>query len=176
MIYSCNGPFLERFGATRRLPRRTYDEDPLGRGRSGWLSRHPVRPGNRPRHVQGELVFKQPSSNCAVVGNNVQCLIQPDGISDGTVRITNVGTSGGSLCADIYVFDPYQELAECCSCKITPDGLLTLSVSDNLTANTLTGVPLSSGVVKIVSSSTCDATARSRLRGFAPGELTSSWA
>jgi hypothetical protein len=89
--------------------------------------------------------------------NNVNCNIQIVD-PDETVRITNVGTSGGSLCADIYVFDPYQELAECCSCKITPDGLLTLSVANNLTANTLTGVPLSSGVIKIVSSSTCNAT------------------
>jgi hypothetical protein len=32
---------------------------------------------------------------------------------DGTVRITNAGTSGGNLCADIYVFDPNQELSEC---------------------------------------------------------------
>ena len=95
-----------------------------------------------------------PPNNCAGIGNSINCLIQTDGISDGAVRITNVGTSGGNLCADIYVFDPYQELAECCSCKITPDGLLTLSVANNLTANTLTGVPLSSGVIKIVSSST----------------------
>jgi hypothetical protein len=100
-----------------------------------------------------------PFNQCAGIGNSIQCLIQSDGISDGTVRITNVGTSGGNLCADIYVFDPNQELAECCSCKITPDGLLTLSVSENLTANTLTGVPLSTGVIKIVSSSTCNATA-----------------
>jgi hypothetical protein len=57
------------------------------------------------------------------------------------------------------VFDPYQELAECCSCKITPDGLLTLSVGYNLTSNTLTGVPLSTGAIKIVSSSTCNASA-----------------
>jgi hypothetical protein len=99
-----------------------------------------------------------PPSNC-YGPNNVNCNIQIDGIADGTVRITNVGTSGGNLCADIYVFDPNQELAECCSCKITPDGLLTLSVVDNLTANTLTGVPLSSGIIKIVSSSTCNATA-----------------
>ena len=98
-------------------------------------------------------------NNCAGIGNSINCLVLPDGVPDGTVRITNVGTSGGSLCADIYVFDPYQELAECCSCKITPDGLLTLSVVNNHTANTLTGVPLSSGVIKIVSSSTCNATA-----------------
>jgi hypothetical protein len=102
--------------------------------------------------------FSNNSPSMCYGPNNVNCNIQildPDE----TVRITNAGTSGGSLCADIYVFDPMQELAECCSCKITPDGLLTLSVANNLTANTLTGVPLSSGVIKIVSSSTCNATA-----------------
>jgi hypothetical protein len=88
--------------------------------------------------------------------NNVTCSVQTFD-PDETVRITNVGTSGGNLCADIYVFDPMQELAECCSCKITPDGLLTLSVSYNLTSNTLTGVPLQTGAIKIVSSSTCNA-------------------
>jgi hypothetical protein len=100
-----------------------------------------------------------PPSICDGNGNSVSCVVQPDGIPDSTVRITNVGTSGGNLCADIYVFDPYQELAECCSCKITPDGLLTLSVGYNLTSNTLTGVPLSTGAIKIVSSSTCNASA-----------------
>ena len=71
-----------------------------------------------------------------------------------TVRLTNVGTSGGNVCADIYVFDPYQELAECCSCKLTPDGLKTLSVFTDLTFNTLTGVPLINGAIKIISAST----------------------
>jgi hypothetical protein len=84
---------------------------------------------------------------------------------DNTVRITNVGTSGGNLCADIYVFDPAQELAECCSCRVTPDGLLTLSTYYNLTANTLTGVPLTTGDIKIVSSKTCDATKPSPASG-----------
>jgi hypothetical protein len=89
---------------------------------------------------------------------------------DGTVRLTNVGTSGGNVCADIYVFDPMQELAECCSCRITPDGLSTLSVVGDLTANTLTGVPLVTGAIKIVSSSTCSATTpkpASGIRGWA---------
>ncbi|MGA2879233.1 MAG: hypothetical protein ABSG13_09815 [Bryobacteraceae bacterium] len=76
---------------------------------------------------------------------------------DNTVRLTNVGTSGGNVCADIYVFDVDQELAECCSCRQTPDGLGTLSVYGDLTSNTLTGVPLPSGAIKIVSSSTCNA-------------------
>src|SRR5271169_5869065 len=71
---------------------------------------------------------------------------------DATVRVTNPGTAGGSLCAAVYVFDPYQELSECCSCLITPDGLLTLSVSYDLTDNPLTDNFLSTGVIKIVSS------------------------
>jgi hypothetical protein len=74
-----------------------------------------------------------------------------DGAPDATVRITNPGTSGGSICAAIYVFDTTQELSECCSCPITPDGLITLSVDYNLTSNPLTGVFLTDGVLKIVS-------------------------
>lgn len=74
------------------------------------------------------------------------------GSTDATVRITNPGTSGGDLCAMIYVFEPDQQMAECCGCSVTPDGLLTLSVNKNLTANALTGVKLTTGAIKIVSS------------------------
>jgi hypothetical protein len=70
------------------------------------------------------------------------------------VRITNPGTSGGNLCADIYVFDTNEEMSECCSCTVTPDGLLTLSVNTDLTGNPLTGVFLSNGVIKVVSAAT----------------------
>jgi hypothetical protein len=90
----------------------------------------------------------------------LHCLTQicsVPGLGDSTVRLTNVGTSNGNVCADIYVFDPYQELTECCSCRVTPDGLLTLSVSENLTSNPLTGISPSTGAIKIVSSSTCNA-------------------
>jgi len=73
------------------------------------------------------------------------------GAPDGTVRIDNPGTSGGNLCAAIYVFDVYQEMSECCSCLVTPDGLRTLSVNTDLTSNPLTGVTLNTGVIKIVS-------------------------
>jgi hypothetical protein len=74
------------------------------------------------------------------------------GNPDGTVRITNPGTSGGNLCAAIYVYDSFQELSECCSCKVTPNGLLTLSVDTNLTSNPLTGVTLTTGSIRIVAS------------------------
>src|ERR1700679_1748743 len=73
------------------------------------------------------------------------------GAPDGTVRLTNPGSAGGSVCANIYVFDPNQELSECCSCYLSPDGLRTLSVNTDLTGNPLTGKTLATGVIKIVS-------------------------
>jgi hypothetical protein len=77
------------------------------------------------------------------------------GSPDGTLRIINPGLSGGNLCADIYVFDTNEEMSECCSCTTTPDGLLTLSVNNDLTSNPLTGPPLlTNGVIKIVSAAT----------------------
>jgi hypothetical protein len=85
------------------------------------------------------------------------------GAPDGTVRLTNPGTyqpvsgtsgANSNICAAIFVFDPSQELTECCSCFLSPDGLRTLSVNTDLTGNPLTGVVLSTGVVKIVSTPT----------------------
>jgi len=73
------------------------------------------------------------------------------GVQDETVQITNPGSPTGNLCAQIYVFDPYQELSECCACLVTPDGLRTLSVNKDLTSNPLTGVTLTTGSVSIVS-------------------------
>src|SRR5579872_5539845 len=73
------------------------------------------------------------------------------GSPDATLRITNPGTSGTGLCAAIFVFDPMQEMSECCSCYVSPDGLRTLSVNGDLTSNPLTGVTLHTGAIKIVS-------------------------
>ena len=101
-----------------------------------------------------------------------------DGVTaDATVRITNPGTHGapphgtvpvtpgkgiGDLCALIYVFSADQQLAECCGCPVTPNGLLTLSVKNDLTKNPLTPVTLHEGAIKIISSTppasgSCDA-------------------
>jgi hypothetical protein len=88
---------------------------------------------------------------------------------DQIVNITNPGLQGspmsateGVLCANIYVFAADQQMSECCSCPITADGLLTLSLNNNLTGNPLTSVSPGSGVVKLISSAhsgTCDPTA-----------------
>jgi hypothetical protein len=89
--------------------------------------------------------------------------------ADQTVRVVNPGTVGtpistghGTICADIYVFDATQEMIECCSCPITANGLLELSILNDLTQNPLTGFPApGSGVIKIVSDSrqNCNETA-----------------
>ena len=73
---------------------------------------------------------------------------------DGTLRIINDGNTGGNLFASIYVFDDSEELTECCSCVVTPDGLLSESVKLNLTANPINGGIKSRGVIKVVTSST----------------------
>jgi len=82
-------------------------------------------------------------------------------IGDSVVNITNTGTSGGNLCANIYTFDPAEELVSCCSCTITPNGLQAISVLRSLISNTLTLAIPTSVVVKVVASSpngsTCNA-------------------
>jgi len=76
-------------------------------------------------------------------------------VPDETVQLTNPGTNGGgNICAEIYVFYPDEEMAECCGCSLTPDDLLTLSVNYNLTSNPLIGVTPTSGVIKVVSATT----------------------
>ncbi|MGA8540576.1 MAG: hypothetical protein WB566_13815 [Terriglobales bacterium] len=76
-------------------------------------------------------------------------------VPDQTLRVINDG-GNGNLWADIYVLDDSEELQECCSCQITPDGLLSESVNLNLTANPLTGRKPTRGVIKVISSSSGD--------------------
>jgi hypothetical protein len=55
-----------------------------------------------------------------------------------------------TCCANIYVFDANQEMVACCSFRITPNGLLTLSVANNLTNNPVTSLVPVAGDIKIV--------------------------
>ena len=80
------------------------------------------------------------------------------GAPDGVLRIVNDGNTGGWLYSNIYVFDNTEEMLECCSCGVSPNGLLTLSVNNNLTSNPLTGRIPARGVIKTVSSTTSDPT------------------
>jgi hypothetical protein len=67
---------------------------------------------------------------------------------------TQSGTSasiGGSICANVYVFDPQEEIVSCCSCPVTPNGLVALSVRNDLISNSLTPATPTSVVIKLVS-------------------------
>ena len=77
---------------------------------------------------------------------------------DQALRLINFGAAGtpltspvGDVCANIYVFDANQEMIACCSCRITPNGTLTLSVHNDLTSNPVTSVVPANGDIKVVS-------------------------
>jgi len=79
------------------------------------------------------------------------------GVGDGLVRLVNYSDidsdQNGTLCAMIYVFDDIEEMQACCGCPVTPDGLRTMSVINNVTKNF--GVNrgnLNAGVIDVVSS------------------------
>jgi len=78
-------------------------------------------------------------------------------IGDSYVNLSNAGTvngfdPAGRISANVYVFDPSEEMISCCCCVITPDGLRSLSVKQDLVSNTLTpGVP-GSVVIKLLAS------------------------
>ena len=64
-------------------------------------------------------------------------------IGDLAIDISNDGqistqSSGGNLCVGVYSFDPNEELQSCCSCLVTPDGLVSLSAKA-INATNLTG-------------------------------------
>jgi YVTN family beta-propeller protein len=85
-------------------------------------------------------------------------------IGESYIDITNTGANGASLlgpgfgategdiCANVYAFDPSEELIACCSCLLTPDQTVNLGVNRDLTVKTLTGVPETSVTIKLLGS------------------------
>ena len=69
------------------------------------------------------------------------------------LRLTNDGAeSAANLCASIYVFDTAEEMQECCSCEVTANGYLDLSVNTNLINNILDhGTKPTRGIIKELS-------------------------
>ena len=81
-------------------------------------------------------------------------------IGDSVINISNTGASSlnafptqdGNICANVYTFSPDEQLISCCSCPITPDGLVSLSARNDLIGNTLTPSVPTSIVVKLLAS------------------------
>jgi hypothetical protein len=80
--------------------------------------------------------------------------ISNDGASMTTTTIlsgTNTLAVSGSICINAYAFDAAEEILSCCSCPVTPNGLVSLSVQRDLLNNTLSGrATPSSIVIKLV--------------------------
>lgn len=80
----------------------------------------------------------------------------------GSINMTNSGANGaslsgpgfgpavGNLCVNAYTFSPDEQLVSCCSCLITPNGLASLSIDDDLLSNTLTGIIPNSVTVTLI--------------------------
>jgi len=86
-------------------------------------------------------------------------------VGDSVINITNDGSSAsgaggafltngnGDLCIGVYTFDMNEELQSCCTCLVTPNGLVSLSV-DAINATNLTGALQPSLIIKLLAWST----------------------
>ncbi|MBY0502296.1 MAG: hypothetical protein K2X03_00195 [Bryobacteraceae bacterium] len=83
-------------------------------------------------------------------------------VGDSVINITNTGAMGaglaagttaattGAICVNVYAFSPDEQMISCCSCPVTPNGLVSLSANRDLTSNTLTPAVPTSIVIKLV--------------------------
>ena len=104
-------------------------------------------------------------------------------VGDSVINITNSGARGaglaagttagttGAICANVYAFSPDEQMISCCSCPVTPNGLVSLSARQDLISNTLTPAVPTSIVVKLLATvpvgGSCSSSAAN------PGALTS---
>jgi len=71
-------------------------------------------------------------------------------LGDSLIDISNSGASGGNICTNVYTFSPDEQLISCCSCVVTPNALVYLSVLGDLVSNTLTPAVPSSVTIKLL--------------------------
>jgi len=74
---------------------------------------------------------------------------------DSFINITNTGATvangvSQNLCENIYVFDPQEEEIACCTCTVTPNGLVSASVQKDLISNPHTPAIPTAVVIELV--------------------------
>jgi hypothetical protein len=91
---------------------------------------------------------------------------------DSFVNITNSGSDfGDNICVNVYTFDPSEEMVSCCSCLVTPNALVSLSVQGDLISNTLSPSTPTAVVIKLIATDAGSVTSCSptNLGDLAPG-------
>jgi len=77
---------------------------------------------------------------------------------DSVINITNAGTQNTptgavtNICANVYAFTVDEALFSCCSCTVTPDALVSISVQHDMFPNVLMLILPSALVVKVIAS------------------------
>lgn len=91
------------------------------------------------------------------------------GVGDSVINITNSGATGaglasasgitpmdktaavtGAICVNVYAFTQDEQMVSCCSCPVTPNGLVSLSAKQDLASNTLTPTVPNTLVIKLL--------------------------
>src|ERR1700677_514996 len=75
--------------------------------------------------------------------------ISNDGFRAGFYNNNATGLGAGNICANVYTFDPSEEMISCCSCLVTPNALVSLSAKNDLINNVLTPAIPTSIVIKL---------------------------
>lgn len=101
------------------------------------------------------------------VGDSVVNITNSGALGAGLFAGTTAGTTG-ALCVNVYAFSPDEQMISCCSCPVTPNGLVSLSAQQDLISNTLTPAVPTSIVIKLLATvpqgGTCSASASTATR------------
>ena len=107
------------------------------------------------------------------IGDSVINITNDGSSASGTGTSAFLGNGNGDLCIGVYTFDMNEELQSCCTCLVTPNGLVSLSV-DALNATNLTGGLETSLVIKLLAWSTTGGASTTAAPGTPAPPTTSS--
>ena len=94
------------------------------------------------------------ASNLTTIGAKSAINITNNGANGAPLNGPGFGSPAGNICVNVYAFSPDEQLVSCCSCLVTPNGLVSLSVADDLISNTLTGIRPNSVVFRLLATAT----------------------